>query len=181
VCDRCAAQLRAAPHVAPPDGVDEWHAVLAYEGVARELVARAKYRKSHAVFAWLAREMSALVGPPVPHVITWVPTTAARRRERGFDHAELLARRVARCLSRPAQELLRRADAEPQTGRSGADRRVGPTIAPTRAAPGAVLLVDDVSTTGASISSAAVALRQAGARSVIALTAARTPAPAIHR
>jgi predicted amidophosphoribosyltransferase len=177
VCDRCVATMRAAPGAPPPPGVDAWNAPFAYDGVARELIARVKYRGAHAATGWLAPRMVMLVAPPVPAVVTWAPTTTARRRARGFDHAELLAGAVGRLLARPVRRLLARSPGDPQTGRAAAERRIGPTFAARRRAPSSVLLVDDVATTGATVSAAASALRAAGASRVVVLTAARTPSP----
>ncbi|MEX0947517.1 MAG: hypothetical protein WEE69_01865 [Acidimicrobiia bacterium] len=177
VCDACAVGLRPAVAAPPPTGIDAWAAPFAYEGVARELVARVKYRGAHAVTAWLASAMVVHLAPPMPAVVTWVPTTSARKRERGFDHAEVLARQVASRLSRPARRMLARGPGPSQTGLPASARRRGPSIEALRRAPANVLLVDDVATTGASLTAAAAALRAKGADRVVALTAARTPAP----
>ena len=178
LCETCAAGLAVAPVAPPPAGIDEWVAAFAYEGVARELVARVKYRNARAALTWLAAALAdrAAVLDTAAAVVTWVPTTPARRRERGFDHAELLARATARCLDRPVARLLRREPGAPQTGRPRAARTAGPRFTPARArGPASVLLVDDVSTTGASLAVAAVALRASGARYVRAATITRTP------
>jgi predicted amidophosphoribosyltransferase len=177
VCPACAATLRSAPAAPPPVGIDAWDAPFAYEGVARELVARVKYRRLHAATAWLAAAMVPLVAPPFPEIVTWAPTAPDRRRARGFDHAELLGRHVARGLGRPARRLLVRRPGPPQTGLSAAARRVGPVFRARGRIPASVLLVDDVATTGATLAAAARALRTAGVDEVSALTAARTPAP----
>ena len=161
----------------PPAGLDRCASLVLYVGAAREVVARLKYRNARASVGWLATGMAALVDPATIDVVTWVPTTPARRRRRGFDQGRLLARAVARRLARPCRPLLRRRPGPPQTGRPLVDRRRGPQL---EALPGAsmgqrVLLVDDVVTSGASLSAAADALRNAGVGGVQGLTAARTP------
>jgi predicted amidophosphoribosyltransferase len=179
LCTSCAAQLRRAhPALAPP-GLDAWWAAFAYEGVAREVVARVKYRSARAAVPWLADAMVDALPATVPRfdVVTWAPTSRERRRTRGFDPAELLARAVARRLDARCVGLLDRLPGPPQTGRTGADRRHGPTYVARRPAPPSALVVDDVATTGATLTAAAHALREARATRVAALTAARTPPP----
>ena len=184
LCPCCADHLVAPRAAAPPEGVDAWCAPFAYEGVGRELVARVKYRNVRAVVPWLASAMaSSLTATPttgawVPGtVVTWAPTTPERRRARGFDPAELLARAVARRMGDRCRALLDRLPGPPQTGLSAAARRRGPGFVARRAVPARVLLVDDIATTGATLSAAARALRGAGASHVLAVTAARTPPP----
>src|SRR2546430_850423 len=91
-CDACRAELRPARSLPLPVGVDRCAALLDYAGAGRELVARLKYRNARASVPFLADGMAALVDPATVDVVTWVPTTPARRRQRGFDHARLLAR-----------------------------------------------------------------------------------------
>ena len=176
-CDRCAAQLRAAPSLPAPPGVESCSALLDYDGAGRELVARLKYRNARASLAFLARGMAELVTAQhgEPELVTWAPTTPARRRARGFDQAQLLARGLARRLALPCHPLLRRAPGPPQTGGDAMARRRGPTFSARHTVAGRrVLLVDDVVTTGATVAAAARALRQAGAARVDVVAAART-------
>jgi ComF family protein len=160
-----------------PPGVDRCAALLAYEDDGRELIARLKYRNARSTMRWLAVSMASLVDVRRVDVVTWIPTTAARRRDRGFDQAQLLAQRVARELRRPCHRLLVRATGAPQTGRSLVERRTGPSLTarPLRVAPRHVLVVDDVITTGTTIVVAARALHGSGVESVSVLAAARTP------
>ena len=180
VCSECADTLRLPDPAAPPRGVDHWVAAFAYEGVAADLIARVKYRAMRAVIPWLADAIvDALVGEPgttAVDVVTWAPTTAARRRARGFDHGALLGRAVARRLDRPGRALLRREPGPPQTG-SPARARSAVRFA-ARASPPRALVVDDVATTGATLTAAALALRAQGAAEVFAATAGRTPTSA---
>jgi predicted amidophosphoribosyltransferase len=181
-CASCTARLRPAPPLPSPDGVEACLALLAYEGAGRELVARLKYRNHRAVLPGLAAAMASLLEasdpPAIIDVVTWVPTTPARRRQRGFDQAELLARAVALHLGRPSARLLARRPGPPQTGRPLSERGRGPQLVARRRVEGAaVLLVDDVVTSGSTVRASAQVLRSAGARAVVVLAAARTPQP----
>ncbi|MGQ0616774.1 MAG: ComF family protein [Acidimicrobiia bacterium] len=152
--------------------------LLVYQDEGRDLVARLKYRNARSALRWLAAALACRVGPAPDVVVTWVPTSAERRRRRGFDQAQLLAAAVAAELRRPCAALLTRDPGPPQTGRSLVQRRVGPSFrarARGRPPPERVLLVDDVVTTGSSLAAAARVLRRAGVASVDAAVVARTP------
>ena len=175
-CARCAGALGRAGAVDAPSGLDECHALLSYEGTGRDLVTAVKYRRERAAVGWLAGELAERA-PPGADLVTWAPTTAKRRRERGFDQAHLLARGVARAAQLPLRRALRRRRGPPQTGRTRAERLVGPTFSARAAVRGTVVLVDDVMTTGATLAAAARILRSAGAIRVVGLVAAATPGP----
>ncbi|MFN8040225.1 MAG: phosphoribosyltransferase family protein [Acidimicrobiales bacterium] len=184
-CVACATRLRPAGPVRPcPTGLTSCTAVLRYEGAGRDLITALKYRNHHVALDRLAgaaaERASATVGPI--DLVTWPPTTAGRRRQRGYDQAELVARAVAAHLGRPARATMRRRPGPPQTGRDAAARRGGPRFTaprrPARHLTGArVLLVDDVVTTGATFTAAARLLRHLGAQEVHGLALARTPSP----
>ncbi len=175
-CARCIERFDEAGEVQAPPGCDDLVALVRYEGAGRELVRAIKYRGHRDALDWvtgaLALQLPALDSDAV---VAWVPASVASRRRNGFDHAEKLARRLARQIGRPARRLLYRTSRESQVGRSAADRRGGVELTASVRAPNTVLLVDDVVTTGASIASAARALRLRGTSTAIAAVVAATP------
>lgn len=110
-----------------------------------------------------------------------VPLHPRRLAERGYNQSALLAAHVARELGAPlvTSALARRVDTAPQVELSGDDRHanVAAAFAVTSAASverRALVLVDDVSTTGATLSACRQALLAAGARRVLGVAVART-------
>src|SRR5437588_6616133 len=181
LCSTCLARAHpapAAPGPAPPPGIDWWVAAFAYEGAVREALVRVKYRNARSAVPLLAAALIGRLreqgGGPVD-VVTWPPTSPARRRQRGFDQAEHLARAVGRGLDVPVRPCLARRPGPAQTGRSARERRRGPLFDSGSVGGLRVLVVDDVATTGATLAAAAAALRAGGAAAVAAATVARTP------
>ncbi|WP_244596878.1 ComF family protein [Paraeggerthella hongkongensis] len=132
----------------------------------------------------LARTMSLIMARTVPPawlaenpVVVGVPATSAARRRRGFDHGDDLARELAAQLSLSVAPALARPRSRDQRtlarrGRlENMDGRLRPL--PGASIPTAALVVDDVCTTGATLFSAADAVREAGAPHVRCLTFAR--------
>jgi ComF family protein len=110
-----------------------------------------------------------------------VPLHPKRRRERGYNQSELLARSLSGCAGVPFDErMLKRIRATPsQVGLSDRQRRANVRKAficsnPLQVAGRRILLVDDVLTTGATVSNASKALINSGALRVSVLTLART-------
>ena len=160
-----------------------------YEGTLRVLVHELKFRGRRRIAARLAEALlqspgaaavlSADPARPAP-VLVPVPLHPRRLQERGFNQSALLARAVAETPGLRVVEgaLTRREHTPPQTGLSAAQRRanVARAFVVRRRAPLAgriVVLVDDVTTTGATARACARALLSAGAAEVRLLTAAR--------
>jgi predicted amidophosphoribosyltransferase len=177
VCTRCGRRLAGAePFLGSgPAGLDRAWSSAPYEGVARDLVAALKFRHLLPVADLMAERIEwmapahMLSGTIVP-----VPPAPPRLRRRGFDPAGELAAALAERIEAPLRPCLERRGSGRQVGRRRAER-IGhpPRIHACGAAPRSALLVDDVLTTGATLTACARALRTAGSSRVVAVTFAR--------
>lgn len=113
-------------------------------------------------------------------VVVWVPLSPGKLRKRGYDQVEILARRVGELAGLPVENALRktRETSTQSSIKQDAARRAN-VLGAYEVRPGVdlrgrrVVLVDDVVTSGSTLSECAACLRMAGAERVIALTAAR--------
>lgn len=184
-CGECAARL--------PGGVKVCHRDFPYllggaasyaDPAVQDLVRALKFRHVAAAAGPLADLLAAFlegagVAPRPGTLIVPVPLGARRRRTRGYNQAELIARRLAARFALPvdAEGLVRVRNTPAQSELPAAWRAENLAFA-FRADPAAVRgrpvwLVDDVTTSGATFRAAAHALREAGAVRILALAAAR--------
>jgi competence protein ComFC len=154
-----------------------------YSGVLQECIHWLKYRDRPMLAAPLGqilaaharRNRAALAGLAFDAIVP-APLHAARLRVRGYNHAERLARVLGRELEIPVRtDLVRRVRAtRPQVGLDGDARRnnlAGAFRANSAAVDGlALLVIDDVSTTGATFRECAKTLKKAGAQAVYCLS-----------
>lgn len=111
--------------------------------------------------------------------VTWTPVSRKRLRRRGYDQARLLAESACRRWNtKPAALLRKTADNPAQSGLAGAAARRANVLGLYEADPAAagrrILLMDDIVTTGATLSECARTLLAAGAAEVMCVTLART-------
>jgi ComF family protein len=167
LCGRC---LSEAPHY------DATVAALAYEFPADTLVHALKFRGELALAGVLGELLSQKISNLEIDCVIPVPLSAARLRERGYNHAAEIARHFAR--SKLDLTLCERSrDTPPQMELPFAERRrnVRGAFRCTRAIAGAsVAVVDDVMTTGATFDEIARTLKHAGAARVVNWVVART-------
>ncbi len=156
-------------------------AAYAYEPPVNQLIRRFKFHGVYRMEDWMAGEMLQAyraAGFPRCDFVQPVPMHWIRRNARGIDHAARLARAFAERAEMPYRNVLRRARLTRQQARqSGAARRqaLADAIRARESLRGeTVLLIDDVRTTGTTVSQCRRALVEAGAGRVYVLTLART-------
>ena len=200
ICDRCAQEL---PCLVPPycricAAYSEFELCQAcaqsgrrfsgvrspfrYEGSIRQAILVMKYGGIKAAAPQLGDMLAEyLEANPLPgDLMGPVPMHTSRLRERGYNQAELLARRVAGRCNVPYQDdfLVRTRRVDPQAGMTSAASRasnVADSVTvprPSEVHGARIILVDDVATTGSTLDACASALKDAGVASVWCLTLA---------
>lgn len=184
-CEDCRKALPYAPGPAAEQKIahmDRCLSPLYYEGSVRASLLRYKFggQPSYAsVYGALLADC--LAGHPGTwDCIAWVPLSRRRLRHRGYDQAELLARELESRLGLPVESLLRKRRHTRAQSATGDARKRRANIAgayqvsdPEGVRGKRILLVDDIVTTGSTLSECAKTLRAAGAASVTGLTLAR--------
>ena len=202
ICEECRRKFRAAPpgwlrltlrvqrrpsgdreagYGAAGPGPDDFPAAAAFwmEPPLAEVVHAFKYGGRRDLAAPLGRLLARGVHPPVSALATAVPLHPTRRRERGYNQAELLAREAGARWGIPWVEgtLVRTRATRPQARLAESQRAANVSgvfrvVEPRWVRGRTWVLVDDVMTTGSTLLEAAEALRRAGAKHVAAVALA---------
>ena len=167
ICGRCRPGLgQALMRVRAPPGVDEAWALGTYDAPLGGLVRQAKFGADPVLADAIGRWMgTAAAGLPRVDLVVPVSSPWWRTLRRGQDLPRRLARPVALSLGAPLSCVLRHGGRMPQRGRDRAGRLAIDVdqFSVRCATPGRVLVIDDVQTTGATLSACAGALRRQGA------------------
>lgn len=164
-----------------PRNISGVSAVWFYEGTVRESLLRFKFHNKPGYAKAYGPMLALRVARELPgvDVITWVPVSAERRNERGYDQSELLAKAVSKELGIPAKPSLKKIRHNPaQSGIADAEARRANVadayiVRDASAVKGRkVLLIDDILTTGATAGECARMLIEAGAATVFLGTVA---------
>lgn len=199
-CDRCQAQIVHLPDLlCPVCGIPQSSGLLCvdcsnqrpayqalrsigyYSGPLRKAIIRLKYSRDLGLGEALAGHLSHLLMELNWQIdlVTSVPLSKGRLRQRGYNQAAVLATPVALAIHKRFQPVLLRKtrEAPSQVGLSANDRRknVDGAFVAGKMESGArqILVIDDVTTTGSTMNACARALLDAGAESVYGLTLAR--------
>lgn len=186
ICPRCAEAIPCTENGGKSHG-DFFSLCVSsvyYEKSMREAILRYKFQGARVYASAFGTLLASTIYEQLDgryDIISWVPLDRARRRKRGYDQAELIARKAAEQLRRPCRALLKKKrGVRPQSGTGSPERRraniAGAYSVPDRAlvAGKRILLIDDIVTTGSTLSECAKTLLLAGAEDVCCATLART-------
>lgn len=178
ICPKCreALNLSWIGADSPPETLDGAAFAYRYLNPAASIVQKLKYSSIHRIAAFMAEDMVRayrFIEPTGADCVAWVPMHPRRLRRRGYNHAELLARRVAERLEIECVNALECVRYTRQQARLTAEERrlnlLG-NFRPRMSLEGRrVILVDDVCTTGSTARVCAAALREGGAAHVYLL------------
>jgi len=206
LCNACAGELPRVTTACPACALPAAHgfcgaclarpppwsratAAFVYAFPVDRLLVGLKYGGQLALADWAGASLASRVeatlsargGAAPPHCVSALPLTSTRQRERGFNQAGEIARRVARLLALPLGAPLERVSgAIPQTALAWRERARnvrGAFVVRDDVRGARIALVDDVMTTGATLAEAARTLLRAGAADVECWVVARTLPP----
>ncbi len=175
-CNKLSADFKTCRPCRSSTPIFSVHKLGLYEDWVKELIFVMKFAPNREAARLLGSRMAKQIDPEKIELITYVPTDRKRVRQRGFDHAKLIAQQVSSELDLPLVHSLSRRHSARQVGMSRADRRRQMTdmfmVRGDHHQGSRVLLVDDVLSTGATIEAAAKAIKSSGAYRVQVAVAA---------
>lgn len=176
VCESCRHEIQVCSRKELPEEFDGFAASLLYNEALRKTIHRFKYNGETHLAGFLARSIIIPEQWNIDLIIP-VPLYPKRLRKRGYNQSELLAHEISRRIGTAvdASMLRRIRDTETQTELSEKERREnvkGAFAVKVKCVGKRILLIDDVCTTGSTMSECAAMLRKAGAAAVYGASAA---------
>ena len=185
LCKECFAKIKHYPQqkINPPKNVDLMIVCGYYDGILKKLIRKFKFSKKQSLYLPLSRFVEdCLKDTNYFHsvdLITSVPLHKNRLKERGFNQSELIAKHLSNFLNLPYEENILERTKETSfmynLSKNDRKRNVKGVFSVNRNLKGLkILIVDDILTTGATLSEVALEMKRKGANSVYALTVARS-------
>ena len=174
LCAECREGIELFNSATPPEHVDGYSAAFIYNDVSERIVKRLKYGNAR----WIAKPLSEALSVPADwefDCIVPVPLYFRRQLKRGYNQSELIAKHLAARLGLTVDAglLIKTRSTRPQARLTDAERKrnLKDAFASDDSVKGKrIMLLDDVRTTGATLSACAGELKKQGAEAVCALT-----------
>ena len=181
ICEKCGLFLSEAPSVFSEKDLEEIISIWEYEGIIKKIIYKIKYAGMFDAIDELVEKAFQVREPYIPEdtTITFVPMYAKKEKERGFNQAELIARKIGKITNREVLALLKKTKNTPSQTELNKEERAANVKDVFKREEGVscynnVLLVDDIWTSGATMRECAKALRRSGVGKIWGFTLART-------
>lgn len=185
VCEQCDLFLSEATSIFPKGDLEELTSAWEYDGLIKDVILKIKYNGVFDAIGELVEKALKIRKAYLPEdtVVTFVPMFKKKERRRGFNQAELIARKVGELTGKDTLSFLEKVkDTPSQTELDKAERleNVKDSFAIVQKSSRSctsysnVVLVDDVWTSGATMRECAKVLRRSGVKKVFGFTLART-------
>lgn len=189
LCNSCSQEVRTKYRFSGSislESADGGTAALLYSGSIANAMKQFKFHHKKFYAAWFAAYTAAAISNHIkewtPDYITYIPIGPIRKHQRGYNQSELIAKEIAAQFHIPCISMLKkRLFVQKQSKLQSAEARKANTenaFLPSckiDLTGKSILLIDDVITTGASMSAAATVLKRMGARKVYACAPLKTP------
>ncbi|MDP2909570.1 MAG: ComF family protein [bacterium] len=180
ICEKCGLFLSEAPSIFLTSGLEELASAWEYEGLTKNIIFKIKYEGAFDMINELVGKAFEIREPYIPEdtTITFVPMFKKKEKRRGFNQAELIAKKVGEITGREVLPLLEKIKDTPSQTELNKEERMTNVKDSFQRKKGAncynnVLLVDDVWTSGATMQECCRILKRSGVKRVFGFTLAR--------
>ena len=181
ICEKCDLFLSETPSLFSQGSLEELVSIWEYEGLIKEIILKIKYYGAFEAINELVEKAFKIRKPYIPEntVITFVPMFKKKEKRRGFNQAEIIAKKVGEMTGSNVLSLLEKTKDTPSQTKLDKEERLKNIMGSFKRKEGIicnsnVLLVDDVWTSGATMKECARVLKKSGVKRIFGFTLART-------
>ena len=181
ICEKCDLFLSETPSLFSQGSLEELVSIWEYEGLIKEIILKIKYYGAFEAINELVEKAFKIRKPYIPEntVITFVPMFKKKEKRRGFNQAEIIAKKVGEMTGSNVLSLLEKTKDTPSQTKLDKEERLKNIRGLFKRKEGIicnsnVLLVDDVWTSGATMKECARVLKKSGVKRIFGFTLART-------
>ena len=178
ICEKCSLFLSEVPNITKTGGLEELVSIWEYEGVIKRILLKIKQEGVFDVVNELVEKAFEIRETYIPEdtKITFVPMFKKKERRRGFNQAELIAKKIGEITGKEVLTLLEKAKDTPSQDELSKEKRivnVRDSFSLINKPPSSILLIDDFWVSGATMRECCRILKISGVKKIFGFTLAR--------